>query len=131
MSENKVEYGKNIDVFDLKTGDGGTIEDYIDIGITKNTAIRVCLVSYENGLRRELKIDRQLVIALDKHENQTINSYKLVYFYNDEVNGVETKILGEGNLLKQLYDIVTTLQDWNTGKQKVMLLIGKDIGVVI
>jgi hypothetical protein len=131
MSEQKVEYGKHIDVFILSDGRKGTIIDYIDIKIADGLAIRVCLVELLKGGERILYLDKQLVAAFDKHESDTINSYNLVWFYDEEQKGKEEKIIGDGNLLPKLYDICGKIKSVEGSVNKVMILVQRAMSITV
>ncbi len=129
MTERQVEYGKNMDVFLMENGRPFTILDSIDIKITDGVAIRVCLVQDCETFIQSLKLQKQLVLAFDKHETAQINSYNMVWFYNDENAGKEEKVIGDGNLLPKLFDIIGSLKVEKEKVNKVMIMVQKALSV--
>ncbi len=129
MSEKKVPYEKHIDVYILSDGRKGTIIDYIDIKIADGLAIRCCLVELVKTQERILYLDKQLVTAFEKHESDIINSYNLVWFYDDEQKGKEEKIIGDGNLLPKLFEIIGKVKHEDNAINKVMILVQRALSI--
>jgi len=131
MTEKKVPYEKHIDVFILSDGRKGTIIDYIDIKIADGLAIRCCLVELVKTKERILYLDKQLVAAFEKHESDVINSYNLVWFYDDAIYGKEEKIIGDGNLLPKLFEICGNIRKVEGTVNKVIITVQRAMSIIV
>jgi hypothetical protein len=131
MTERKVEYGKNIDVFILSDGRKGTILDYIDIKIADGLAVRVCHVQDVKTGEKFLYLDKQLVAAFEKHESNNINTYGVIWFFGENNKGTEERIIGDGNLIHKVFEICSELKIEEKNRYKVMIMIEKQTGITV
>ena len=131
MVKEKVTLIENIDVFIMSDGRKATIEKYIDIKLTDGVALRVCLVRIKKTGEQELYLDKQLVAAYEKHDNDVIHSFNISYFYDNSNKGEEDKIIGEGNLLPKLLDIIHNVKETKNVVNKVMILVQRGLSVQI
>ena len=131
MAKRMVDFGKHIDVHDFINGTDEVIEDYIDIKLVDDVAFRVCLVRDYDSKQHSLKLDRQLVIAFDKRENESISSYDVTHFYGSSNDGQCVQVVGSGNLVKHIFEVCRILEDTQVNVNEVMLLIKKKAVITV
>ena len=128
---NKVDKGKNIDVFFVDDASALTIKDYLDVKLGEDFCVRVCLCQHNKTHDLSLRLDRQLVVAFDKHESRTINSYDIVWFFDNEERGQEKKIIGDGNLIPAFFDIIGDIKQTPNAVNKVMIMVQRCLSITV
>ena len=121
MAKEELKPGKNIDCYGIGTGKKLTVVDFLDVQITDGVQVRVFLVKDATTGELGLVRDKQMLIAYDKHVGGTIGKYALTIF-KPTMPFEETKaIVGDGNLMREIYEIVKKMNDWGiTGKHLVI-----------